>query len=415
MQPAYAQVEFYEAAVKEYKKHNYEQAAKLFNEYLVAKLPADKMAISPTKSEDPTISYAMFYEAVCLEQIGDTKDAAALYNIVVQRYQGTKLALEADKRLQKSKSAPTGSGKSQPPARDPSLDTFPKETWAPFKRFGNLMLVQGYINGKSTGMLFDTGAAGCLFSTEQLKSLGLEVPSGAPTASVAGVGVNKQTPAWTIYADIRLGSIQRRKFPVQVNTNPLNYPLLGVNFTEGLEYTIDNQAGVIQFKSTALNQTTAVSAPTQNTQTNPSSIGTPANSFSDKMFITVDSSSNYVYNIPFTETNKAIIVKGKIGGKECRMILDTGTDICLFTSAQLKTLGIVPKYTGNTIGCKGAAGYMKAPLCVFENAEFGPIHGPMVCLVSEDALPMPLLGQNFLKGWQLTVDHSSHLIKMIRK
>jgi predicted aspartyl protease len=400
--PSLAQTGFYGQAVKEYKSHHYEQAASLFDQYLATKF-ADKKITStqlPLASEEPSIAYAIFYEGVCLEQIGDLNNARALYKLVAQRYKGTQLAAQAEKLLQHPKSSKLSAQRPAVLARDPSLDFFPKETWVSFKRFGNLMLVDGSINGRSTGMLFDTGAAGCLFSRDQLKSLGVEIPTGAPTAAIAGVGVNRQTPAWTMNADIRLGRIQRRKFPVQINDNPLNYPLLGMNFVEGLEYTIDNDANVIQFKSKNSNAQSTASV----------------SNIPDKMFINVDSSSHYVYNIPFTESKGAIIVKAKVADKECRMILDTGTDICLFPTAQLKILGIVPKYTGRMLACKGAAGYMKAPLCVFEKAEFGPISGQMVCLISEDAyLPLPLLGQNFLKGWQLTVDHSNRLIKLIRK
>ncbi len=475
--PSLGQEGLYQRAVKEYESRHYEQAARLFDQYISTKLPGEKLTSTqlPLASETPTVAYAIFYEAVCLEQIGDLKNAITLYKLIVYRYRDTKLALEAKKMLQRLPNSQSTVQKPAVPARDPGLDSLPKETWVPFKRFGNLMLVDGSINGKNTGMLFDTGASGCLFSTKQLKSLGIEIPTGAPTAAVAGIGVNKQTPAWIINADIRLGRIERRKFPIQINDNPLNYPLLVMNFVDGLEYTIDNDAKVIQFKSIVAdkgannsesisgqqagervelhtNENKAITSAAPGTQSSalsndrtsysgtkgadkgrgvrseefqwhhPDAIvrggaeGTEGDRALNKMFIVVDSSSHYVYNIPFSETNRAIIVKAKVAGKDCRMILDTGTDICLFTTYQLKTLGILPRYTGRMLGCKGAAGYTKAPLCLFEKAEFGPISGPMTCLVTDDAyLPLPLLGQNFLKGWQLTVDHASHLIKLIRK
>src|ERR1700722_16684634 len=71
----------------------------------------------------------------------------------------------------------------QPPANianithDHSLDSFPRETFVPFTRQGNLILVKGAVNGKSVTMVFDTGAGGCLFSLETLRSLGVKIPA----------------------------------------------------------------------------------------------------------------------------------------------------------------------------------------------------------------------------------------------
>ena len=98
------------------------------------------------------------------------------------------------------------------------------------------------------------------------------------------------------------------------------------------------------------------------------------------------------------------------------MILDTGTNICLFNNAHLRELGIMPRSTGQTLTAKGAAGYMRAPVCVFDQAEFGPIKDHLVCLVSDQAfLPRPLLGQNFFSKWELTIDHEKSVIKFTHK
>jgi predicted aspartyl protease len=393
---AYCQTQSYDQAMSEYKAHRYSRAALLFNNYISSQLNVHLplSAQLPEVKDKPLFVYSIFYEAVCLEQIGNFDDAAIIYRLLDERYPGTPIGSESKKALGRSQITKALHQKFPDTARSTDLDFLPKQTWIPFKRFGNLMLVEGSINGHQTGMLFDTGAAGCLFSNEHLKTLGIALPAGKPTTSVTGIGTQKQTPAWSVNVDLKLGNISRRRFPVQVNDNPLNYPLLGTNFFEGMEYTIDNDSNIIQFKTLSNN------------------VQIPINKFT----ITVDASSHYVYNVPFNEVARAIVVTAKIAGKDCQMMLDTGTDLCLFTNSQLKNFGIMPRPTGKYMNCKGAAGFMKAPLCVFDKAEFGPIKGPLVCLVTDQAnLPLPLLGQNFLKEWQLTVDHSSHLIKLIRK
>lgn len=394
--PCYGQTEIYQRALKEYQARHYKEAGLLFNDFISPQLNKE-LPLSgqlPTLSDKPLLIYSMLYEANCLEQAGDITDAAMIYKLLAERYEGSPLGAQARKSLGHPQIAKVIREKFADTIRSAQLDSLPKETWVPFKRFGNLMLVDGKINGRNSPMLFDTGAAGCLFSLDHLKMLGLEAPKGQPTGSVVGIGTQKQTPAWIINADLKLGSISRRQFPVQVNENPLNYPLLGTNFFEGMEYTIDNEANVIKFKT--------------NISDNKKPTITKG--------ITIDANSHYVYNVPFTEINRAIIVSVKIEGKDCQMMIDTGTDYCLFTTTQLKSFGIMPKFTHLMADCKGAAGYIKAPLCVYEKAEFGPIRTPLVCLIADQAnLPLPLLGQNFLKGWQLTVDHSSHLIKLIRK
>lgn len=329
--------------------------------------------------------------------------------------------------------------------RDAGLDVLPRETFVPFTRQGNLMLVDGSINGKSITMIFDTGAAGCLFSRATLKSLNITMPANLQAATVAGVGTNRQTEAWIMPVTLKLGSIERRQFPVHINDNSLGFPLLGVNFLQGFEYTINTDANIIQFKFISKDKASVNSSPQSSLTANNSknntasgnaanltaaSLPTPANfsyssmqdiaaNLTSKPYITVDTSCHYVYTVPFAEYNGAIIVLVNIGGQKCPMILDTGTNICLFSNAhieQLKSLGIAPHFTGRMLIAKGVAGNMKAPLYIFDEAQFGPIKDHLVCLVSDQAfLPRPLLGQNFFSKWQLTVDHAHGVIKFIRR
>ena len=195
--------------------------------------------------------------------------------------------------------APHKAGVAANITRDTSLDTLPRETFVPFNRQGNLILVQGAVNGKSVTMIFDTGAAGCLFSRDGLKSLKVAIPNNLEASTVAGIGPKRQTEAWVMPVDLKLGSIERRQFPVHINDNQLGYPLLGVNFLKGYEYTINTDSNIIQFKLVAsINPPVSTSPPPASTKVGPKIIdASPTISFyspeltahlTSKPYITVD-------------------------------------------------------------------------------------------------------------------------------
>ncbi len=430
----------YQQALLEYQNRHYYEAVRLFEQYVNG---------HAENNPDPALmAHALFYQAACQEKLGNSRGASMLYQSVIKQYPNTKLAAEAQNALEQLTFSSITHKQLQdeqpvPPPRNPALDSLPRETFVPFVKQGNLMLVQGEINGKGTGMLFDTGATGCLFSTDQLTSLRIQLPRGKPTTAVAGVGARQQKPAWAMLADIRLGNIERRQFPVRVSDNLLNFPLLGVDFLQGLEYTVDNKEKVIRFKaisredkaganvnaraksnSDPANGLMSGTASSHLNSAGSASLLSLANqpwrnilpNLSSKMFITVDSSSHYVYSLPFCEVNQAMIVMAKIGGRDCPMILDTGSDLCVFTNAQVMELGIKPHFVGRFLNAKGVGGRMKAPLFVFDQAQFGPIREPLVCVISDQAiLPRPLLGQSYLQNWELTIDHVHQVIKFTEK
>jgi predicted aspartyl protease len=343
--------------------------------------------------------------------------------------------------------AQTNSRSAQTPVTQSVIDAndiLPRETFVPFTRQGNLLLVNGSINGKRTPMVFDTGAGGCLFSIETLKNLGIAIPEHLQAALVAGVGSKQQTKAWVMPVDLKLGSIERRHFLVHINDNPLNMPLLGVNFLQGFEYTINTDSNIIQFKllnkekaktnsaapqprgpkytmfkldAKSVRDLKAKSAEAENKENgSDSEIIARISRLTSKPVITVDSQCRYVYTVPFTEFRGAIIVMVEIDGRRCPMILDTGTNLCVFNRTHIKQLGIAPQPTGQTLNAKGAAGYLQAPLCFYGNAKFGPIEDRLVCLVTDEGfMPRPLLGQNFFGKWELTVDHENNVIRFRHK
>lgn len=398
--PCFAQQNFYAQAIKKYQARRFAEAALLFKTYIYSQLQTGVSLASqlPEIKDKPYLVQALFCEAVCLEQINDNKEAAAIYKLLAERYTGTNIGSEAKKAMAHPNIARLLGSELGGTTRSAALDTLPKETWIPFKRYGSLMLVEGTINGQKTNMLFDTGASGCLFSMSQLRSLKIPVPTGKPTGIVSGVGNQGVRPAWVMYPDICIGRILRRQFPIQVSENAsVPYPLLGTNFLQGMEYTIDSAANTIQFKAIKVSE----SQPAQE---------------AGKYSVTVDAASHYVYSVPFHEINRALVVTVKIDGKDCKVMIDTGASMCMFTNSQIKAMGLKPRFTGKFINTAGVNGIIKVPVCSFDNAEFGPIKKTLVCTIADQTnLPFPLLGQNFLTGWDITVDHASHLVKLIRK
>ncbi len=229
--------------------------------------------------------------------------------------------------------------------------------------------------------------------------MGIELPKGEPASFGAGVGSSKRIPMWNMTADLKLDKIERRSFPILVSSSPLPYPLLGENYYSDLQYTIDNQNKAILFKS----------------RPDPKSTFAQDNQVNSTASMTVSPSGNYVYNVPFKVDNQSLVVVAKLDGKECPMIFDTGADVCLFTVPQVEKLGLKLRSLGQTMRVTGTGGVTRAPLCEIENAQIGPISGPMLCLISNQTLmSKPLLGQTFFKNWHFTIDHTDGVIQFVK-
>jgi predicted aspartyl protease len=378
-QSLFASEDNFAAGVSEYQNKNFNRAATIFERCLTK------------QSNNPDLYY---YAAITYDQLGNHKKARANYEIVTKRFPGSQAASQAQAALA---GTPPAAAKTHGWMRgyDANLDTFPKETWVNFSHLQNAIVVNGAVNGHDTRMIFDTGAAASAFTFEQLAAFGIEVPADAPVAMTVGVGNKGKVQARCINVDLKLGSIERKKFPIFVLANSLPYPLLGDNFFHDLQYTIDKDACTISFKYTREKSPAA---------------GQPISA------MTVSASGNYIYNVPFRVENKSLVVVAKIDGHDCPMIFDTGAEICVFSMGQLASAGIQAHATGKRVPLSGTSGQTLASLCVLENAKLGPISGPMICVVSEHSpVPRPLLGQSFFKDWQYTVDQANSVIQFVKK
>lgn len=121
-------------------------------------------------------------------------------------------------------------------------------TW---REAGNRIIVELEINGRRGKALFDTGntaSALAFFSSAQAAEFGLKVPDDADVAINTGITGSAVVRRFTV-GRMRLGAIERTDVPVTVGEahGAVDFPLLGVPFWQGYEYTIDKEKGLIQF------------------------------------------------------------------------------------------------------------------------------------------------------------------------
>lgn len=118
----------------------------------------------------------------------------------------------------------------------------------PFVREGDTIRVMAEVNGRPCKMIFDTGASRTVFTFDQLKRLGINVPEDAEEEVHRGVGGEAKGAGFEI-TRLRLGPIEKRDFRISAvrEIGEVNDPLLGQTFLGNWQYTIDYTNKVIRF------------------------------------------------------------------------------------------------------------------------------------------------------------------------
>lgn len=220
----------------------------------------------------PWDSNTMYYLALSYHQAGFQSKAKAMYRQIVDKFPGSAVfpnALAALKVLdpvgaKAAQSDTVGSGKltvgastgistgapaaaAKKGAKPAGAQALPANS-VPFKREGLKMLVSVAVNGRSTQMVFDSGASGLTMSQQQASGLGLHVPGDAEetTAQVNG-GETRARTATAI--SVKLGPVEKSHVRVSVVDNGMRlpYPQLGHDFCSGWQFTPDEATGAIQF------------------------------------------------------------------------------------------------------------------------------------------------------------------------
>lgn len=339
--------------------------------------------------------FPYYLAAVCLFKTGDTERAIKYFEIVVQYFPTTLEGRCAADLLAKVKNRVNQERKKYEWSGTGSL---PKQTWIPYVKRGNSMLVDGTINGVPTKFIFDTGAEGCVFSTRKLQQLGIPLPTGKADTTSGGVGKTERIPAWTMRCTLTVGRITKRDFPVSVSDMPISEPLLGQQFFSDFLYSIDSSAQTVSF-TLKDNKPAASTAAAVKTGSG----------------MTVDSSGRYVYSVPFTRMGRNILVQAVVNDKTVPMIFDTGADISLFSAKSAAALGIqivahkamkITGVSGTTMADVGRPRHIKLGAVVVENLD--------VSVSDQIVQDINLLGQDFMRGWHYEIDDQSKTIKFTR-
>jgi clan AA aspartic protease (TIGR02281 family) len=262
------------------------------------------------------------------------------------------------------------------------LGSVPNEVRIPFTRRGNGVYVEATVNGQSISMHLDTGAPSTHFGHNHLVALGIARPAqGKIEEGLSGVGDRKTVQEWNASADIKLGPIYRRNFPITIQDDMTGEPLLGQTFLKPFYVTIDDDSKSVILRKKGTSSIASV---------------TGRNS----------------YSVPFRWVGGHMIVNAEICGKPYEMIFDTGADSVAFTMNDIKKLRIeMPDdYTVRRhIGTGGETTGIHFPI---SKIKLGPIvkEDIEVAVVQNSNMDRPLLGQSFFSDYQYTIDNEHNMI-----
>ncbi|MBX9666976.1 MAG: retroviral-like aspartic protease family protein [Candidatus Obscuribacterales bacterium] len=282
------------------------------------------------------------------------------------------------------RSAPAGgSNSSNSTSIDPSLPQEGRFNIVENPVGNSMTFVDGSINGRPVAhMIFDTGAEMVLFGKNQLEQYGIAPPTGPSTSNVHGVGGVQE--AWNMKVTLKVGSIERRDFPITVQERMDMAPLLGQSFFREYQCQIDKGSKQIRLVRNDVFQRSA----------NLSSA-----------FASQDS-------VPFTRHGRLMIVQVQINGRAIPMVMDTGATNTQFTKDQLPSGVTIPQdsVVGSTSGIGGVSSNLQFPV---SSLRLGPISKSNfpIQVVAQASMPYPLLGQDFFGDWRFSIDTINNQIK----
>lgn len=327
-----------------------------------------------------------YYAALAYQGTGNYVKAQALYRAICDSFPDTEASRLSQVALEQLKIH-------YQLEQENANDSLPKETWVPYSKYDNRMLIDANVNHRPVKMLFDTGAEGTVFGMNHIRKLGLPVPSGKPDGYGTGVGGQGATEFWFLPVTLKIGNIERRNFPISITHAPQPAPLLGQDFYHGYQYEIDETTKCLSFRKNI----------------------SPRGDGHGVAAMTVTGSSKYVYNIPFLLEGNRMVVRARVNGHECDMTFDTGASICFFTKQQLEALGLTI-HNAKVGLIQGVAGATKGDFFTIDDMQVGPVQKHDVWAASAEAhVELPLLGQSFFGDYNYSIDSANKVIRFSRK
>lgn len=360
-------------------------------------------AACKANSKDPQ---AFYYKALNYHYMNNLAQAKVLYRTVVESFPGTPEAnyslralLQLDPAYARSKmpkratpSISTSSVRSSS-GFSSDYDSLPNEATIDFTSYGGSPIVTVYINNRPINMILDTGAPSVLIGKNQLLAAGLSGPQGNPQGRAGGATSGATVASWQMNADISLGSINRRNFPVSVIENNPSPPLIGYEFFRDYKYTIDNASSRVYFKKKVRG----------------------GDSYS--------SQSSGGYAVPFTVegdgSNNKIVVNVEVNGKPYPMWFDTGNSASAISMnpQDVKALGLQIPETVQAQSFSGITGSGMSIVFPVDRVKLGPIerYNVDVSVNVQSSRSRPLLGTKFYEGWQYTIDNDNKVLRFLRR
>ncbi|CAN5193471.1 hypothetical protein BH10CYA1_BH10CYA1_55570 [soil metagenome] len=375
-------------AFAHYQAHRFKEATAAFDQYLQG---------------NPRDANALYYDALCNQQLGNMPRAKSLYRLVVQTSPGSQIASYAESilvRVDPSYHCATSASHTGQSTTSPAITSFSRQATSTvqgpdqanvyYRPQGKQMMVTVEINGHPVEMMLDTGAPGICIGRNQLSSIGVHPPDGDPTGATGGSSNSQRIGTWQMNAAVKVGPFTDPNAIIQVMEAEDNNALLGQTFIKHFEYQVDQSAHCIRFTKKGSNT----------------------------------ASQSQGYSLPFTfrEAGNRIIVEGEIGGRKSKFMMDTGNSgsgIAFHSPEQAAAYG-APVPDGCRVGSfSGVSGSGSAYVYTINHLRIGPIDRNDLSVAAHMGAGFggeePLLGHEVFEGWQYTVDYDKKVIHLLRR
>lgn len=378
-------------AVNLYNQKHYAEAAAAF-EAIIAK--------------DPNNANASYYAGLSYQANGKMSRATLMYERTVKYFPNTEAGRLAAALVHPASSvSSTSSHSSALPSSSSAESAHPADIGGPasdvaslperdditFTNEQNAIVVKVEINGKSIPMVLDTGAPTVFVGKNQLEQYGINLPTNGPANMYGGGATNASTIAeWIVPAEVRMGHIVRKNFPIVVAESNSAAPLIGQTFLRDFESTFDYGAHRVFLTK--------------------------------KVFTGKSTGAKTAGAVPFEwyqHDKTKMLLKAEFNGRSCDVCFDTGNSASAVVmnraTADQLMITVPPDATQRVhIGVSGSGSVLVFPI---GHIRLGPIDKSNIDIAVNDgpAPSLPLLGQDFFKDYQFTIDYESKTIKFLHR
>lgn len=374
----------YNKAVAQYNKGQFSKALVLFQE---------------SQEDGIQAANSAYYSALCYHQLKRLDMAKTAYLKVIKQFPKSRAARQAFLALSRIDPSIVKQGQSSyRKEKNSAYNSLPDKVVVHYRnlRGSGHIILPVRINGVRANMMFDTGASLTLCKQSFLDKLGVDIRNTQKSIRMRGVGGEVETRIGL--ANITLGKMTRA-IPLMIeqdqatsrhNKNSFDsLPLLGQNYFKDFAYEIDDSTKTITF----LKQEKRL----------------VSNLEPEKNRKSVVLSDN---EVPFYREGNHIIVKPKVNGRECEMILDTGAGTVAFADRHLALCGLNRPTRARSNKSRGVGGSREGYSFYVKSMSLGPIKRKNVrcALIINSRFSKPLLGQTFLQGLKYTINPSRNVI-----